>query len=243
MKALVQVEAVKLSRSLGVFLLSIGMPVIFFLIFSSTIQFDDATMQKAFIQSYMLTMTGFSMSGFALFTFPTMLAEDRKNSWLTFIQHSPLPIWQYYLSKLVRVLLCFVSSLAIVFAVGGLVKGVEMTAQEWVISALLLLVTSIVFLAIGLLLVQIQSEQTMSVVANLLYFVLAIMGGSWMPVSLFPDWVQRICKLMPSYHVNQLVTTYAQEGDFLWKSLLIVLGYAIIFLGIALVLNRKSEKQ
>lgn len=47
---------------------------------------------------------------------------------------------------------------------------------------------------------------------------------------------------MPSYHINQLVTTYAQEGDFLWKSLLIVLGYAIIFLGIALVLNRKSEQ-
>lgn len=183
MKALLQVESIKLSRSLGVFLLSIGMPVVFFLIFSSTVQFDDVAMQKAFIQSYMLTMTGFSMSGFALFTFPTMLAEDRKNSWLTFIQHSPLPIWHYYLSKLVRVLLCFVSSNVIVFAVGGLVKGVEMTAQEWVISALLLLVTSIVFLAIGLLLVQIQSEQTMSVVANLLYFVLAIMGGSWMPVS------------------------------------------------------------
>ncbi|WP_029186349.1 ABC transporter permease [Streptococcus suis] len=243
MKALVQVEALKLSRSLGVFLLSIGMPVIFFLIFSSTVDLGYENLQKAFIQSYMLTMTGFSMSGFALFTFPMMLAEDRNNSWLTFLQHSPLPIWKYYLSKIVRVFLCFVSSIAIVFAVGGLVKGVEMTAQEWVISALLLLVTSIVFLAIGLLLVQIQSEQTMSVVANLLYFVLAIMGGSWMPVSLFPDWVQRICKLMPSYHVNQLVTTYAQEGDFLWKSLLIVLGYAIIFLGIALAIHRKSEQQ
>ena len=35
MKALIQVESIKLSRSLGVFLLSIGMPVIFFLIFSS----------------------------------------------------------------------------------------------------------------------------------------------------------------------------------------------------------------
>ncbi len=46
MKALVKVEAVKLSRSLGVFLLSIGMPLIFFLIFSSTVQFDDATTQK-----------------------------------------------------------------------------------------------------------------------------------------------------------------------------------------------------
>ena len=48
---------------------------------------------------------------------------------------------------------------------------------------------------------------------------------------------------MPSYHVNQLATTYAQEGDFLWESLLIVLGYAIIFLGITLVMNRKSEQQ
>ncbi|MFX3941747.1 ABC transporter permease, partial [Streptococcus suis] len=62
MKALAQVEAVKLSRSVGVFLLSIGMPVIFFLIFSSTVEFDDATMQKAFIQSYMLTMSGCSRS-------------------------------------------------------------------------------------------------------------------------------------------------------------------------------------
>ncbi|MFX3972865.1 ABC transporter permease, partial [Streptococcus suis] len=80
-----------------------GMPVIFFLIFSSSVRFDDAAMQKAFMQSFMLTMTGFSMSGFALFTFPMMLAEDRKNSCLTFIQHSTLPIWHYYLSKLVRV--------------------------------------------------------------------------------------------------------------------------------------------
>lgn len=243
MKALVQVEVIKLSRSLGVFLLSIGMPVIFFLIFSSTVQFDDVTIQKAFIQSYMLTMTSFSMSGFALFTFPMMLAEDRNNSWLTFIQHSPLSIGQYYLSKIVRVLICFVSSIAAVFAVGGLVKGVELSAQEWIISACLLLVTSVVFLAIGLLLVQIQSEQTMSVVGNLLYFVLAIMGGSWMPISLFPDWVQQICKLMPSYHVNQIVTTYAQEGDFLWESLLIVLGYAIIFLGIALAIHKKYDQK
>ncbi|MFX3683345.1 ABC transporter permease, partial [Streptococcus suis] len=110
-----------------VFLLYIGMPVIFFLIFSSTVRFDDAAMQNACIQSYMLTMTGFSMSGFALFNFPMMLADDRKNSWLTFIQHSPRPIWHYYLSKLVRVLLCFVSSIAVVFAVGGLVKGVDLS--------------------------------------------------------------------------------------------------------------------
>ncbi|MFX4012677.1 ABC transporter permease, partial [Streptococcus suis] len=77
--------------------------------FSSTVQFDEVAMQKAFIQSYMLTMTVFSMSGYALFTFPTMLAEDRKITWLTFIHHSTLPKRHYYLSKMDRVLLCFLS--------------------------------------------------------------------------------------------------------------------------------------
>lgn len=239
MRALLTIETIKLQRSLGTFLLSVGMPVLFFLIFSSTIQLDDSAAQKVFTQSYMLTMTGFSMSGFALFTFPMMLVEDRKNSWLVFLQHSPLPIWQYYLSKLYRVFLCFLSSILVVFAVGARIRQVELTPVEWLFSAILLLVASTVFLAIGLLLVQIQSEQAMSVVANLLYFALAIMGGSWMPVSLFPDWVQKICQLMPSYHANQLVVTYAQDQKFLWKSLLIVLGYAIIFFGIGLFISKK----
>lgn len=243
MRALLQIEWLKLSRSLGVFLLSIGMPVLFFLIFSSTVQLDDPNLQRQFVQSYMLTMTGFSMSGFALFTFPMMLAEDRNNNWLIFLQHSPLPMWKYYLSKIARVFLCFLSSIIIVFSVGGLVRGVELTLAEWLIAALLLLLTSIVFLALGLLLVQFKSEQTMSIVANILYFVLAILGGSWMPIQVFPEWVQKICYWMPSYHVNELVTTYAQKGEFIWKSLLIVVAYAIIFLGVTLFINKKTENQ
>ena len=241
MKSLLKIEWIKLKRSLGVFLLSVGIPVIFFLIFSSTVELGDPKLQKQFVQSYMLTMTAFSMSGFALFTFPMMLAEDRKNNWLGFIQHSPLPIWQYYVSKVFRVFLCFISSIVIVFAVGKYVRGVEMTIQEWVVSAILLLATSVVFLAIGLLLIQFQSEQTMSIVANLLYFVLAILGGSWMPITVFPEWIQTICRWMPSYHANHLVVTYAQEGNFLWKSLLIVGVYAIIFSGLALFINKKVE--
>ncbi len=45
MKALVKVEAVKLSRSLGVFSCQSGC-LLSFPDFSSTVQFDDATTQK-----------------------------------------------------------------------------------------------------------------------------------------------------------------------------------------------------
>lgn len=229
MKALLTIEWIRLRRSLGTFFLSIGLPVAFFLLFSATVNTGDQEMQRAFVRSYMLTMTGFSMSGFALFTFPMMLVEDRKTSWFFFIQHSPLPYWQYAVSKIFRVFLCFFSSILLVFAVGAGVRGVEMALGRWVVAAGLLLLTSLVFLGLGLLLSYIQSEQTFSVCANLLYFVLAILGGSWMPIRFFPDWLQTIGRLLPSYHANQLVVTYAQEGHFLGTSLLIVGVYAIIF--------------
>lgn len=241
MFALLTIESIRLKRNLAVFLLSIGMPVLFFLIFSSTIRFDDPTQQEAFVRGYLMTMTGFSMSGFALFTFPTMLVEDRHNHWLTFVAHSPLRMETYYLSKLFRVFLCFVSSIIIVFLVGALVKDVNLSWQTWLVSGGLLLVSSLVFLAIGLLLSHLPNEQTITVVGNLLYFILAIMGGSWMPISLFPDWVQSICKLLPSYHANQLVTQYAAEGTFAGQSLLVVLLYAIIIGGIALCLQKRLK--
>lgn len=243
MHALLKVEWLKLTRSLGIFLLSIGMTVIFFLIFSSTVDTGSAEGNKQFIQSYMLTMTSFSMSAFALFTFPMMLLEDRNNNWLAFVSHSSLSIGQYYMSKYFRVALCFMSSIVIVFAVGAIVKQVNLSLSTWIMSALLLLLTSTVYLVIGLILAQLKSEQTMSVVGNFIYFALAILGGSWMPIRLFPEWVQTICRLTPSYHVNHLVVTFAQEGTLVWKSLLIVFTYGIIFTGIVVLIHKKFKEK
>lgn len=241
MLALLEIEIIRLKRMLGVFLLSVGMPVVFFLIFSSTIQMENADQQALFTKSYMLTMTGFSMSGFGFFTFPFMLLEDKKNHWLLYLEHSPIPIWKYYLSKVFQVYLCYLVSICLVFVVGSWVKGVKMPWTDWLVSGLLLLICGLVFLSMGLLIAQLKSEQLISVVSNLAYFILAIMGGSWMPIKLFPTWVQAICRWTPTYHVNHLVTSFALEHDFQLGSLLIVLAYAIIGLIISLILKKHSE--
>ena len=61
MKALLKIEWIKTWRSWPVFIMSIGMPVGFFLLYSGMEMSPDPESQKAFILSYMLTMTGFSM--------------------------------------------------------------------------------------------------------------------------------------------------------------------------------------
>ena len=64
MKALLKIEWIKTWRSWPVFIMGIGMPVGFFLLFSSIVSAPTPEAQKEFLLSYMLTMTGFSMSSF-----------------------------------------------------------------------------------------------------------------------------------------------------------------------------------
>ncbi|HBY91047.1 MAG TPA: ABC transporter [Streptococcus sp.] len=241
MKALLKIEWIKTWRSWPVFIMGIGMPVGFFLLFSSIVSTPNPEAQKDFLLSYMLTMTGFSMSSFGLFTFPYMLQEDQTDHWLTYIEHSKISISAYYLSKIFRVLLNFMVAIIVTFCVGAFVRDVELPLSGWLGSGALLLLSSLIFLAFGLLIAQIKSQQIISVVANITYLGLAIVGGSWMPISMFPKWVQSISEWTPVYHVNELVVNFAINGEFSWKSLLFILAYTVVATGLALFIKSQRE--
>ena len=241
MKALLKIEWIKTWRSWPVFIMGIGMPVGFFLLFSSIFSTPNPEAQKDFLLSYMLTMTGFSMSSFGLFTFPYMLQEDQTEHWLTYIEHSKISISAYYLSKIFRVLLNFMVAIIVTFCVGAFVRDVELPLSGWLRSGALLLLSSLVFLAFGLLIAQIKSQQIMSVVANITYLGLAIVGGSWMPISMFPKWVQSISEWTPVYHVNELVVNFAKDGTVSWKSLLFILAYTAVSIVLALFIKSHRE--
>lgn len=241
MKALLKIEWIKTWRSWPVFIMGIGMPVGFFLLFSSIVSTPNPEAQKDFLLSYMLTMTGFSMSSFGLFTFPYMLQEDQTEHWLTYIEHSKISISAYYLSKIFRVLLNFMVAIIVTFCVGAFVRDVELPLSGWLGSGALLLLSSLVFLAFGLLIAQIKSQQIMSVVANITYLGLAIVGGSWMPISMFPKWVQSISEWTPVYRINELVVNFAINGEFSWKSVLFILAYTVVATGLALFIKSQRE--
>ncbi|SDO70323.1 ABC-2 type transport system permease protein [Streptococcus sp. 45] len=241
MIALLKVEWIKTKRTWITFVLSIGMPVFFFLFFSGMELSPDLKEQKMLVMSYMLTMTAFSMSSFGFFSFPAMLVEDKTSYWLTYIEHSSVSIWQYYLSKVIRVLVCFLLSILATFLFGAIFRGVTMSLSRWLGSAALLLLSSLLFLAFGLLISQMKSQQLMTIVGDIAFLGLAIIGGSWMPIETFPEWMQKLAKVTPIYHVNILVTDFAKNAQLNWQSLIIVLGYAIIIAALALMIKNKTE--
>ena len=116
-----------------------------------------------------------------------------------------------------------------------------MPLSVWIGSGILLLISSQVFLAFGLLIAQIDSQQIMLIVANMSYFGLVILVGSWVPISMFPKWVQIISKWSPVYHVNELVVNFAINGKFSWKSLIYILVYVTIATRLALFIKSHRE--
>lgn len=242
-KALLKQEIILTLRTPENIFLGLGMPIGFFLLFSSIWGNGDGMTKEQlaqFIRQYMFQMAAFSSLSFAFMTLPYAIFEDRTGNRLKKIQHSPVPMWQYHLTKLLRILFLFVLAIIGVFFVGRFVKGVEMPLKDWLNTSILLFLGTTCILPFGVLLSFLKSAEKLSIVGNIVYMGLAVLGGLWMPVSMFPDIMQQIAKVTPTYHLNNLLISYFKQ-EFSIQSLLILLGYAMIVSAVSLILGKKLE--
>ena len=121
------------------------------------------------------------------------------------------------------------------------VRHVNMPLQDWVLATFLLILGSLAFVAIGLVLTLLPSSQLMSVVGNLLYMGLAVMGGLWMPISLFPEWMQAIGKCLPTYQLMELIKTFLNKGQVnVFASAYLTL-FTLVLFALVIVYRRHSE--
>ena len=166
---LLNIEFIFIKRNLTNFIMGLGFPVIFFILFSGMQQFDDPETKVRVVKDMLISMTAFSSISFALFSLPISIKEDEKNNYLHILNNSPIKTSEYYLARFIRLIITFIISIVVVFAVGHIFRGVNMTAREWIMSAVLMLIGSITFLGMGLLLSLIKSEEKLSLLANILY--------------------------------------------------------------------------
>ena len=236
MTSLMKVELILMKRQAAYYLLSIGLPSVFYLIFSGVMSSDTPT---SVLRLYLFSMTVFSIMSSAFFSIPSSLQSDKTNNWQKMIQHSPVSMVEYYISKLFSALLTFLLSIVVVFSVGYFVRGVSLPTMDWLIIALIILFGSLVFIAMGVLVSLLPSAQLMSAVGNIAYMALAVLGGLWFPLSMFPAWLRPIGKLMPSYQLMQVVSSYLEHREFNAIAALIVLVYTV---GVSLVVLQLKKR-
>lgn len=226
MLALLKIEWLRMSRNKKYIFITVATPILFFLVFSSMMKFNSKKQEAEFLMS----MTTFCLTTFGLFNFPFDIMEDRTNGWDQTLKKVPLTRFQVTIVKIIKMTIESAISIILVFFTGFLVKNVTLSLYQWIVSGILLLCGSTIFLSIGTLLTLFKNMQTASLFSNVLYFGLAILGGLWFPIDQFPEWIRKIGKMTPTYSFRELAVYFIQKGRISITSVIIMLCYGALFI-------------
>ena len=182
----------------------------------------------------LVTYSCFGIMGPAMFNFAAGIASDRAHGWLTLKQLSPMPFSAYLLGKLSTSLVFSAVILLLLFSVALLPGGVRLAVAQWLLLALVMLLGTLPFSLLGLLLGLSLSDKAAPGVVNLIYLPMAFLSGLWLPLFLFPGWLQQLAGIWPSFHLSQLgLKVIAQDQGFSLLSHLAVLGLTTLLLALA----------
>lgn len=238
LRALIKVETYFTLRNWQSLVMAIGMPLAFYLLFSGIYQAEMPYSYRVFM---MISMTASSLLSFNVFALPYNLTADKHNNWRRFLHHSPVSVVQYYLVKALRFALLYSLAIGVVFGFGGLVRQITLPAGDYFMVILILLVGMIPFSFIGALISYLPSEETISMVGNIAFMAMSLLGGLWMPLMLFPQWMQNLAKWIPSYHLMQIIQNWYTDRIWAWDSILVLIGYGLFFLVLIALVQRKIE--
>ncbi len=192
-------EILKALRAPEFIVPTLALPVAFYALFG--IAMADSTQQA----QYMLATYGvFAVMGPAIFGFGAGVASERDRGWLNVKRAAPAPATSYIAAKLTATLVFSSGALFLIYAVGGLLGGVELARSTWLTLYAVHLLCAIPFVLIGLTLGFSFGANGAIALSNIVFLFMAALGGLWLPVFLLPAFLQKFATFLPSYHLGEI---------------------------------------
>ena len=186
---------------------TVVMPVVFYFAFGASQSDGDA---KGYV------MISFAVYGamVAATSVGASVAVERASGWSRQLRLTPMRPATYVTSKVLSA-----ASIALIPVVVelllGAVTGARMPASAWVVGGLVAWIGSLVFASLGLAIgYLVPSENAMQVMGPVLA-LLALMGGLFVPLTLFGSTLQTVASFTPAYGVGVLAHWQLQHtGSF-----------------------------
>ena len=235
-------EVGRLLRSWKFLAITIGFPVIFYLLF-----LGDHTAGRIIGGTVpwrvylMVSMCSFGALVAALNAGGTRLSMERASGWARQLRVTPIPAWSYVGTKIVASMLVVLPVILLVEVVGAGFGDVRLAAPVWLGVTLLSWATALPFAVLGVFIGFLVSTEAAFPVVTGLMFVLGYLGGLFTPVSLMPGPLQVIAHILPSYHVDALAVAVI-DGRTLAPADWLVLGGYVVALGLAIVWKHRVEE-
>jgi ABC-2 type transport system permease protein len=235
-------EVGRLLRSWKFLAITVGFPVIFYVLFlgdqSAGKVVDGTVPWRLYL---MVSMCTFGALVAALNAGGSRLSMERASGWARQLRVTPIPAWSYVGTKVVASMLVVLPVIVLVEVVGAGFGGVRLTTGTWVGLTALLWATSLPFAVLGVFVGFLVATEAAFPVVTGLMFVLGYFGGLFNPVSQMPGSLQFVAHLLPSYHQEALALTSLDGRTLALSHWLVLAGY-VVTLGLAIAWKHRIEE-
>lgn len=235
-----KIEGLRIFRNPYYLFWSLFMPIVFYVIFTKIMN-TDVPDRELWNAHFLMSITTFSVMGSAIMTLGIRMVQEQSQGWTTFMKVTPLSGMVYFLSKMLGQTMIHVLSIVVLFVAGVLINGVSLPAMDWIMSGLWILVGSIPFLGIGVLVGTMKKVETASGVSNMVYMLLAITGGMWMPMEVLPKTIQTLGSWLPAYNYGNGAWEIIRGNVPEVKNIAILAFYLVLFMCLSLYIRKKQQ--
>jgi ABC-2 type transport system permease protein len=226
--ALTKAELMRLLRNKRYFIFTLAFPVVLYLLLGR--QVTGNANGVAFAAYYMVAMSTFGAFSGALNGNAQRISQEKKEGWIRQLRLTPLPPNAYVVAKVLTSLATTVPSIIIVLVLGRFYGNVHLPAWEWPVIAVTVWFGSTIFAALAVAIGYRFAPEQVQPVAFVIYFVFAILGGLWFPLS---GVLGNIGKFTPTYQAVKIATDVMQGVSVPAGLAIGLVVWLAIFIGLA----------
>ena len=202
-------ELIMLLRTPLTMILSVGFPLLFFILLSALVG-NAVVDESSGVRMVQFLAPALASFGVIMATFSFLasgLSEARASGVLKRQTGTPLPRWALIGGRIGAAVILGLISVSLVLGVGVLAYGLQLPARSLPVIVVTLLLASFAFASLGLALALLLPTPPMVVaVTNGIAIVLAFISGVFIVGGTTPDWMNTIAWIFPLKH---LVTVFA----------------------------------
>ncbi len=237
MSTLLAFQLRRLGRNRQFLFFTVLLPAAFSVFFTKVFAGAPGGISQEQAAATMISMMAYGALGAALGA-TVRLSFDRASGWLRQLRVTPVPQTSVVAVDVAVGMLLTLPPLLVVAAVGRFVNGVRLEAGQWAGLVTVLWLPSAVFVALGLLLGWALEEKAAGGAIGIVGTVLALLGGLWVPVELFPSGLRAVSRALPSYWYAEAGREAAAGSGPAVLPLLVLAGFAALFAALTVVVAR-----
>lgn len=235
--ALVQAEINRFRRNRRYLIFTIGLPVMFYLIFGKQNAQGYGVSFKAF---YMVGMAAFGALSGAFNNNALRISQEKKDGWIRQLRLTPLPANGYVIAKIITSMVTTVPSIVIVFVLGAFYGGVQMPIWKWVATGAVIWIGTLIFAALAVAVGYKLSTDSVQPAVMIIFFFFSIFGGLWFPLS---GALHTFGEFTPTYQVEKICTDLIGAGRASWGNVAGLAAWFAIFIALATLAVRSTAEE